>query len=698
MYKEYLLEFLRRYYHKDLIDFQNRYPDELSYYVDSMDLHMFNRELSEGLLQDPIDFLKAADIALQTHLTDYNLSVEHNEYPGVRLRFTSSAIIPKVSIRDIRACHIGKFISVEGMVRKVSPVKPRHTFISFICRRCEHVTTLPQPEDKLVEPCECENETCGRKGPFNEVKDPSSIIDYQRILLQESPETVQGSSQPQELILEIEGDITGHITPGSRVIVNGYIHERFKIKGNSKTPDCEISLCINSIEFIDSNFEEIEITPEEEQQILELSKNPDIKEYIVSSIIPSIHGFEDVKEAMVYQLFSGVPKTLPNGTQIRGDIHILMVGDPGTAKSQMLRAISKISPRAIFASGKGASAAGLTATAVKDNFDNKWSLEAGALVMADMGIAVIDELDKMSDDDKSAFHEAMEQQQVTVTKAGILASLKTRCGVLGAANPKGGRFDMYESIAPQIDMPPALLSRFDFLFVMQDIPNKETDSTIAKHIIKTNRLGEMLANYQKCLTPACSKEEIDRELQEIKPFIDADLLRKYIAYSRKNIIPVMTPEAGAYFVNYYRNLRSNRDSNSPIPVTARQLEALVRMSEASARVRLSNTITLEDAKSICELSMACSKKVGTDPATGMLDVDLIEAGQSKSQRDKIAAVTQFLRNNKSEYPGGAVPRAVLFKHMKEVHDINESTTEELIEKMRRRGDAYTVVKDTVTIA
>ena len=286
----------------------------------------------------------------------------------------------------------------------------------------------------------------------------------------------------------------------------------------------------------EQEFEEIEIDPEEEKLILEMSCDPEIYEKIRGSIAPSIYGYDDVKEALALQLVSGFEKHLPDGARIRGDIHILLVGDPGIAKSQLLRYMIKISPRGIYTSGKSSTSAGLTATAVKDELgDGRWTIEAGALVLADKGIAAIDEMDKMDNEDKSALHEAMEQQTISVAKAGVMATLKSRCSLLAAANPKLGRFDKYEPIAPQINLTPALMSRFDLIFVLTDDPDTKRDSAIAQHILKSNYAGELAT--QIAWNPDISQEDIDNALMVIKPVIDPELLQKVRGLCPQEHIP-----------------------------------------------------------------------------------------------------------------------------------------------------------------
>ncbi|MEN3037510.1 MAG: minichromosome maintenance protein MCM, partial [Candidatus Methanosuratincola petrocarbonis] len=415
---------------------------------------------------------------------------------------------------------------------------------------------------------------------------------------------------PQTLDVELGDDLVGRIFPGDRVIINGILRSYQRTTQSGKSTYFDLFLDGISIEMMEQEFEEIEISPEDEKRILELSRDPNIYEKIVRSIAPSIYGYEDVKEALALQLVSGFSKRLPDGARIRGDIHILLVGDPGVAKSQLLRYMAKLSPRGIYTSGKSSTSAGLTATAIKDELgDGRWTIEAGALVLADKGIAAVDEMDKMSPDDRSALHEAMEQQTISVAKAGVMATLKSRCALLAAANPKMGRFDRYEPIAPQINLTPALMSRFDLIFVLTDEPNVERDSHIATHILKSNYAGELTS--QRGINSSINEEDIENATEVIKPEIEPELLRKYVAYARKNVFPMLTGVAMERFKEYYINLRSQgQDGNKPVPVTARQLEALIRLGEASARLRLSNWITEEDVDRVIKIVESCLKKVG----------------------------------------------------------------------------------------
>ncbi|EQD70393.1 replicative DNA helicase Mcm, partial [mine drainage metagenome] len=301
-------------------------------------------------------------------------------------------------------------------------------------------------------------------------------------------------------------------------------------------------------------------------------------------LAPTIKGMEQEKEAIALQLFGGVEKHHEDGIRVRGDINVLLIGDPGVAKSQLLRYITDVAPRGIYTSGKGATAAGLTAAAVKDDFaGGRWVLEAGMLVLADGGMAIIDELDKMSAEDRSAMHEVLEQQTVSIAKAGITATLNARCPVLAAANPKWGRFDSTKSIAEQIDLPPTLLSRFDVIFSIMDRPEEKRDRFLASRILRAHRDWEARPS---AVGPSSTGAPLP-----------PDRLKKYIAYARKTIRPVLTDGALTALEDYYVNVRKQgEEPNAPVPITARQLEALVRLSEAAARARLSPSVEPTDAQ------------------------------------------------------------------------------------------------------
>lgn len=671
-------EFLRSRYWDSLLELADAHPDRRSLLIRFSDLDRYDPDFAEELLESPDQILEAARAALLQIDLPMDVILDQANVRVVELPV-------HLMTCDLRADHIGKLVAIEGLVRTATEVRPKIVSAAFECQRCGFTFFREQTGTKFDDTnLKCQNEACDRGGPFKLILSKSKFVDAQKIRVQEAPEDLRGGAQPQTLDVELEDDLVGQIFPGDRVIVNGILKSYQRSNPQSgKSTYFDLFHKGNSVEMKEQEFEEIEISPEEEKLIVEMSQDPQIYENVRRSIAPSIYGYEDVKEALALQLVSGFSKNLPDGARIRGDIHILLVGDPGIAKSQLLRYMTKISPRGIYTSGKSTTSAGLTATAVKDELgDGRWTVEAGALVLADKGIAAVDEMDKMDNEDKSALHEAMEQQTISVAKAGVMATLKSRCSLLAAANPKLGRFDKYEPIAPQINLTPALMSRFDLIFVLTDDPDSNRDSQIAQHILKSNYAGELSTQLER--NDSISQEELDMAMLVIKPEIEPELLRKYVAYARKKVFPTLTAEARDYFANYYVSLRAQgHDSNKPVPVTARQLEALIRLGEASARLRLSNEITLEDASRVTKILESCLRKVGVDPDTGLLDVDIITTGVSKATRDKTKLMLDIIREVGKEHQGSAPLDLVLDKA--EEQGIERSRAEDIVLRLKRDG-------------
>ncbi|WP_430504184.1 minichromosome maintenance protein MCM [Haloparvum sp. PAK95] len=680
---ERFIQFYRNYYSDEIGVLAQNYPNEQrSLFVDYDDLYQFDRDLAEDFRSQPDQMREYAEEALRLYdlPADVSLGQAH-----VRIENLPNS----VDIRGIRVHdnHIGKLVSVRGIVRKATDVRPKITEAAFECQRCGTMTYIPQSDGSFQEPHECQG--CERQGPFRVNFDQSEFVDSQKLRVQESPEGLRGGETPQALDVDIVDDITGEVTPGDHVTVVGVLHIEQVQQGNEKSSVFDLYMDGVSISIEDEQFEDMDIRQEDVERIVELSNDPEIYDMMVDSIAPAIYGYEEEKLAMTLQLFSGVTKHLPDGSRIRGDLHMLLIGDPGTGKSQMISYVENIAPRSVYTSGKGSSAAGLTAAAVRDDFGDgqQWTLEAGALVLADKGIAAIDELDKMDASDRSAMHEGLEQQKISVSKAGINATLKSRCSLLGAANPKYGRFDQYEPIGEQIDLEPALISRFDLIFTVTDQPDPDHDARLAEHILKTNYAGELNTQREELANSEFTQAEVENVTDEVAPAIDQDLLRKYIAYAKRNCYPTMTDEAKEVIQEFYVDLRSKgADEDAPVPVTARKLEALVRLAEASARVRLSDTVDREDAERVTDIVESCLRDIGVDPETGQFDADVVETGTSKSQRDRIKDIKQLIGEIEEEYEEGAPVEEVLDRA--DEIGMDASKAEEEIENLRRKGEVY----------
>ncbi|MEW6069110.1 MAG: minichromosome maintenance protein MCM [Candidatus Thermoplasmatota archaeon] len=669
-------------YKGELADISRDYPDKKSITIPHEAIAKHNSELAEYLLTNPESVIYAGERTLK-EITGYD----------VHLRITN---IPKelarVPVRELRAEHLGKFIAVEGLMRRASEVRPRLKEAVFQCLRCNAIIRAPQGEELTFrEPLECYKEQggCGKSiatTRFKLLTDESKYVDTQKLELQESPEGLRGGEQPQRLVAYVEDDLVGKVLPGNRVILNGILDSTQKKERGIKSTLFDIFLRTNSIEIEEREFEEIAISEDEEQEIIKLSKDKMIYQKIVSSIAPSIHGMELEKEALALQLFGGLPKEMPDGTKIRGDIHILLVGDPGTAKSQLLRYISALAPRGIYTSGKGATGAGLTATAVRDEFEGRWTLEAGALVLGDKGIVCVDEIDKMAEHDRSAIHEAMEQQTTSIAKAGITATLHCRCALLGAANPKFGRFEEYKALAEQIELSPTLLSRFDLIFSVTDKPHAKKDAEMAEHILRLHHAGEIASYRVGKETGRYSKEDEELAVKAIEPEIDPEFMRKYIAYAKRTK-PVMTKEAEETLKEYYITLRSQGEQEgAAVPITPRQLEAFVRLSEASARVRLSEEITREDAERAIKLMHYSLARMAYDKETERFDIDKIVTGITASQRGRLMNIFDIVRDLASKDLEGASYQDILAGAAKV--GIAESKVEEVIDRLKREGRIY----------
>ncbi len=1166
-------DFLKRYYWNELIELSNSYPEKRSLFVKFSDMDIYDPNIADMLLEDPDVAIEAAVRALR----------EIDIPTGVTLDEANLRIIKlprKVKIRDIRSIDIGKLVSIEGLVTKATEVRPRVVEAVFECPFCGHIFSVEQSGRQFKEPRECERESggCGRKVQrFKLLVDKCKFANAQKIRLQESPEELRGGELPQSIDVNLEDDISGVVSPGDRVIVIGILRSYQRTTQFGKTPFFDIYLDGNSLEIKEEEFEEIEITEEDEREIMELKNQPDVYEKLIRSIAPSIYGYEEIKEAMVLQLFAGIPKELPDETRVRGDIHLLLVGDPGVAKcvsgdtkillsdgsvreirtivdgeaskkisgfvddgvyietnhdlvslglnaktvfskgdllwkrgatpkmyriltssgkeikvtpthpffvcgedahlrkkkaedlkegefiatprkidvfgtpqplnityrqsrarnavrlklpshttpdfwrfiglfiaegylelkvqngypqctafftnnnpqlleeyrafakklglnpsyrdshkgksakeinisgiefgtflenlctagpsgskivpellfkcskgeiaaflsalfddegtvslkhrmivitsaskellsqvqhlllrlgihsqlhptsakatntrhpkkkeyyrlsitgediinfktevgftvgekkdklkkisnspcirntnvdvipnlssllkeiriklrltqfecgiprssyqhyergdrnpsrsslnrvvqqlekrinrlakvreqlpsskmedviellsalktmvnsdifwdrvekiedfvskdefvydiqvpvyhnfiandiyihnSQLLTYLVKLAPRGLYTGGKSSTSAGLTAAAVRDEFgEGRWTLEAGALVLADKGIAAVDEIDKMEKKDRDALHEAMEQQTVSIAKAGIMARLNSRCALLAAANPKYGRFDKYTAISEQINMPPTLMSRFDLIFTMMDRPNEEMDTKTAEHILETHYAGELHARLENIgKVEEAEKEHFKAAMQTMEPAVPVDLLRKYIAWSKRNVFPVMTEEAKNKFLDFYIGLRRQgyEDEDAPVPVTARQLEALIRLGEARARARLSDKITAEDAERVINVVTYCLKRVFVDPETGKLDTDWITVGTTKTRRDRARSVREIIKELEKEY-GDEVPIEEVLD-LAEEEGMEREKAEDIIEVMKRDG-------------
>lgn len=615
----------------------------------------FDKDLAENLLDAPVMFFEVADEILE------NIT----KIPGFRLRVKGAD--KTIEIRNIRAEHVSKFIQVEGVVTRAGEVKPEAKEAVFKCRRCGEENRVLQLGEIFREPLFCENPNCGKKGPFDLLIENTVFRDWQSMQLQEPPERLRGGRIPRRLDCIVRDDFVDKAVPGNRVVVTGVLRVFQERQYKERRTTFRKILFISHVEIMQKGVEETELTPEDEAKIKELAKQDAwLRTNIIQSIAPAVHGHEAIKEAIALQLFGCNPVILSDGTRLRGDTHILLTGDPGTAKSQILKWVANVAPRGVYTSGMKSTGAGITAAAVRDEISGGWTLEAGALVIADGGMACIDEFEKMRDEDRSAILESMEQQTISVAKAGIIATLNTRTAVLAAANPKLGRFSKEEPALKQLPIDPVILSRFDLVFILRDEPHTEYDRSIAQHVL------------QLYTSPG----------KVLKAPFDPEFLRKIIIYARKYVDPKLDDkEAQKAIAEFFVSWRkSAADSGDPLPITVRQLESIIRLAKANARLRLSDRVTVEDANRAISLIKTSLRDAGFDIEKGKVDVDLFMTGIPRSQREKHLRLMKIIEELEEKY-GGAAPLEQIFQ-MADSEKIDRRFVDWVISEEKKRGHLY----------
>jgi replicative DNA helicase Mcm len=674
--------FLRSYYREELGQLVQQYPkNSRSLEIDFHDLWRHDNDLADDYLSNPKLIRELGETALgRVDIPGNSIDDDGNAMlEGAHLRVTNLPDEATFSVGDYRTDQEGEYISVAGQVARRTGVKPRVREAAFECQRCGTYTHVPQPPSDFYEPHECKG--CERQGPFEIDTSESDLVDYQTVRLQRPPEESHGGGA-ESVDVHLADDITGHIEPGDRLETAGVL-EMHQSDDDSAT--FEYFVDAHALELQETSYDEIEIEPHLES-IRELAGN-DPFEALTSALAPKVYGYEQIKEAIILQLFGGVRAEYPDGSSDRGSIHVMLLGDPGVAKSKLLRAADALAPRSTFASGKGTSAAGLTAGVVSDDFGGeRYSLKAGALVQANDGIACIDELDKVDEETRSSLHTALEQQTVEVNKI-MEASMPARTSLLAAGNPQYGRFDQYEPIADQITLGPALLSRFDLMFMLQDDVDEQRDEEISDHIIESNN---------QAIRRSSGGDGDDDGL--IDPDVDAELLRAYIAYARQRITPTIEDQSvKRQLRENFTTLRSLGDGDAPVPVTFRKLEAVLRLAQASARVRLSQTVESVDVERAQRLVGQSLRDVGMDPETEQFDADIVETGHSSSQRERKKQIRSIIEELAQEHEDYLAPIPDVIEAAAEA-GIEESTVRNDIEKLRQKGIVYEPQSGHVRIA
>jgi DNA replication licensing factor MCM2 len=578
-------------------------------------MHLMQNEpiLAIWLVDAPRDMFDVLNEAATRHTMRLfkSYGAIHDE---IHVRIADLPIID--SLRGLRRTHLDRLVRVNGVVTRRSSVYPQLKLAYYDCMKCKEVLGPYRVEESSImsssgpdgsakdaatlhQPSSCPS--CESTGPFRLNASRTQYRNYQRINLQETPGSVPPGRVPRTKEVVLTNDLIDSARPGEEVEITGIFSHSYDYHLTQKSgfPVFNTFIGSNHIrrkeDVSASNF----LTESDKAQILELARDPKIGERIVESIAPSIYGHRHVKTALAMSLFGAVPKNISDKHRIRGDINILLLGDPGTAKSQMLKYAESTAPRAVYSTGKGASAVGLTASVHKDPLTKEWTLEGGALVLADRGVCLIDEFDKMNEQDRTSIHEAMEQQSISISKAGIVTSLQARCSVIAAANPIGGRYDSSCTFSENVELTDPILQRFDLLCVLQDTVDPVADERLANFVTGSHMKSVATSEYTrgKANTPDNDRNtEITGSGYSRAKIIPQDLLRKYIQYARTNVKPVLRGNTfdQEKIASLYVALRKESATSGGVPIAVRHIESIMRLSEAHAKMHLRDYVRDDD--------------------------------------------------------------------------------------------------------
>ena len=612
-------------------------------------------------------FSRAIKEILKERFPDYAEKIKHD----IRARIANFPV--QRSLRQINSEIITKMTSVSGMVVRSSEVKPLAKEVTYKCLD-KHISKFTLLDGmSLNASVKCQTPNC-KHTTLAIIPKASRFIDFQILRLQELPEDLPPGQLPHYVNVSIKQDLVDYARPGDRIVLTGIVRiEQERISGVSKSESALYRLRMdgNNVEFIGGKgikssrrTEREEISPDEEKIVKSLAKNPDIYDRLIASFAPHIKGHALFKEAILLLIVGSTQRVLTDGTKIRGDINVFLVGDPGTAKSEMLKFCARIAPRGLYTSGRGSTAAGLTAAVVKDA-SGIFMLEAGAVVLGDQGLVCIDEFDKMRPEDRSALHEVMEQQSASIAKGGIVATLNARTSILAAANPMFGKYDIFKNIYENVNLPIPLLTRFDLVFIVRDIPSQEKDRNIAQHIISQHGFSGT----------------------DTTSLIDIDILTKYLSYAKRGE-PALTKEAENLIMEFYLKMRniSGDDKENMITITPRQLEGLIRLATARARLLLKNKVEGEDADRAIYLFNEMLKNSGTDVNTGKVDIGVLQ-GRPKSEVSKLQMFMEILRTLEGE-PKSSVPEQGFVDELVKSDKFSEEEARNYIRRMIRDASIY----------
>jgi len=596
----------------------NRFRNFLRTYVDDKGTNLYQEKIREMCQRNRASFEVDYNIlASECQVLAYFLpeapttvleifdeaakSVVLNMFPSyeritkdVRVRISDLPLVE--DLRSLRQLHLNQLIRTSGVVSASSGVLPQLHMVKFDCTKCGYVLgPFLQNQDQELKAGTCPE--CQSLGPFTINQSETLYKNYQRITIQESPGKVSAGRLPRSKDALLFGDLCDTCRPGDEIELTGVYSNSYDLSLNTKNgfPIFATIIIANHIVRHDQKSEAERMTDDDIKAITALSKDERIGERIIASIAPSIYGHDDIKRALALSLFGGVAKNPQDKHKVRGDINVLLCGDPGTAKSQFLKYVEKIAPRAVFSTGQGASAVGLTAYVQRSQLTKEWTLEAGALVLADKGVCLIDEFDKMNDQDRTSIHEAMEQQTISISKAGIVTSLQARCAVMAAANPIGGRYDASMTFSENVDLTEPILSRFDILCVVRDTVDPTTDEHLARFVVASHMKNhpratqadvDNMAKTEETLASSSGMAGVEKIPQE--------LLRKYVLYAREKVHPKLHQMDQDKVAKMYSELRRESQATGSIPITVRHIESMIRMAESHAKMHLREFVSEDD--------------------------------------------------------------------------------------------------------
>ncbi len=669
-------------YHDQIIDFAEIFPSKLRLQINYTDLKNCWGRLGRTFSSATEFFVSNPDKALDdaiTALREYSLPNDAPEFE----KSAEVAIVgfePQINLRDIRKGDMGHYVAVTGTIIRKTDVKYAVTKAAFECQRCGHMNYVLEPNGVWVKPFECDNDVCGRKGPFKFNWNESTKKNKRKIRLQELADQITDGDQSLASIDCLLYEDVDCPPMGSVVTVSGILTPAQIYKRGEPTEEFRTYIRVNHIEEHDAN-RTIVITPEDIKEMGELAKDPNITDRLVASTAPTIKGYNIVKEGCLCSAVSPDNFMLPDGRELRGYSHVMLCGDPSTSKSMIMKAGQKLIARAQYAAGKAASSKGLTVAVVKDAWgDGAYIAEAGMLVLADRALAFIDELDKFEKEEQQELNSALSSSHIPVHKGGLHQDFYARCPVIAGLNPKLGRFDRFEPIAKQVNVPPDTLSRFDLIFLMLDVPGK-ADPVIEKHIENLwVKVSQKYAQYKGDAKEALRHWGKD----EYAPDISLDMMRKWLHFS-KTLLVEITPECAEVVTEFFDGIRKQNevDSDSRVPIVFRHLDGMMRLLIAETRLRHGTKTEMRDVKRVMVLVQESFKAL-IDPITGKMDADLLETGMSMGQREIIKMLKKIIEELQDELRCAVPLEDIKAKAMES--GIAEKNIENAITKLKVAGE------------